>query len=161
MKAYDGRKPFLFFESPEETRAAPIPASSIASLLADHRIPVAILNACQSAMQEGSEASLAEHFIQARVQSRSASHFRSRSIAAVLAMPTAYAHLTNDGDPVIAVHAMRRALYDNAGRQAYFGEKLDLDDWVLPLPLISSPYSCVFVIWMTMSRAASIPGKLQ
>ena len=33
----------------------------------------------------------------------------------------------------VAVHAARRELYDHKARQAYFGQMLDLEDWMLPV----------------------------
>ena len=69
---FTGRRGFVFFESSEIGKAAPVLAEQVAGLLAEHRVPVAILNACQSAMQDGSEAGLAQRLVEAASQSRSA-----------------------------------------------------------------------------------------
>ena len=67
VQPYKGRRPFLFFETADEGRAAPVAAATVASLLAEHQIPVAVLNACQSAMHAGTEASLAQQLVHAGV----------------------------------------------------------------------------------------------
>ena len=72
----------------------------MASLLAEHRIPVAVLNACQSAMQAGSEASLAQHLVQAGVPVAVGMAYSVTVSAAVLAMPVLYGRLTQGADPV-------------------------------------------------------------
>ena len=130
---FAGSRPFLFFETAQEGKAAPVAAAAVASLLEEHRIPVAILNACQSAMQTGSEASLALQLVQAGVPAAVGMAYSVTVSAAVQAMPVLYERLTQGADPVAALHAARRSLYDNRGRQAYFDQQLDLEDWVLPV----------------------------
>ena len=51
----------------EVGKAGPVAAEDVAALLAEHRVPVAVLNACQSAMQHGSEAGLAQRLAEAGV----------------------------------------------------------------------------------------------
>ena len=97
---FEGRRPFLFFETAEDGKAAAVPAASVASLLAEHRVPVAVLNACQSAMQGGSEASLAQHLVQAGVPVAVGMAYSVTVSAAVLAMPVLYGQLTRGADPV-------------------------------------------------------------
>ena len=133
VQPFEGRRPFLFFEATQEGKAAPVPSVTVASLLAEHRIPVAVLNACQSAMQAGSEASLAQQLVEAGVPVAVGMAYSVTVSAAVMAMPVLYARLTQGADPVTAVHAARRALYEDTGRQAYYGQQLDLQDWVLPV----------------------------
>ena len=133
VQQFEGKRPFLFFETAEEGKAAAIPAATVAGLLAEHRIPVAVLNACQSAMQAGSEASLAQNLVQAGVPVAVGMAYSVTVSAAALAMPLLYERLTRGADSLAAVHAARRALYDDASRRAYFGQQLDLQDWVLPV----------------------------
>ena len=130
---FEGSRPFLFFETTHEGKAAPVPAQAVASLLEEHRIPVAVLNACQSAMQVGSEASLALQLVQAGVPAAVGMAYSVTVSAAVQVMPVLYGRLTQGADPVAALHAGRRSLYDKRGRQAYFDQQLDLEDWVLPV----------------------------
>jgi tetratricopeptide (TPR) repeat protein len=136
---FAGRRPFLFFETADEGKAAAVPAASVASLLAEHRVPVAVLNACQSAMQTGSEASLAQHLVQAGVPVAVGMAYSVTVSAAALAMPVLYGQLTRGADPVGALHAARQALHDDAARQAYYDQQLDLQDWVLPVGFSQQP----------------------
>ena len=136
---FEGSRPFLFFETAAEGKATPVPATAVASLLAEHRIPVAVLNACQSAMQTGSEASLAQQLVQAGIPVAVGMAYSVTVTAAALAMPVLYDRLTRGADPVAALHAARRALHDDAARQAYFDQQLDLEDWVLPVGFRQQP----------------------
>lgn len=70
LAPFKGRRGFLFFETMHERKAHPIPADRVASLLAEHRVAVAVLNACQSAMQSDSEAGLAQRLAEAGVPGR-------------------------------------------------------------------------------------------
>ncbi len=139
VQPFDGRRPFLFFETGEDGKAAPVPAAAVASLLAEHRIPVAVLNACQSAMETGSEASLAQHLVQAGIPVAVGMAYSVTVTAAALAMPVFYGRLTRGADPVAALHAARQVLHDDTGRQAYFGQQVDLEDWVLPVGFRQQP----------------------
>jgi tetratricopeptide (TPR) repeat protein len=141
VQPFDGRRSFLFFETADEGKATPVPAREVASLLAEHRIPVAVINACQSAMQTGSEASLAQHLVQAGVPVAVGMAYSVTVSAATLAMPVLYERLAQGADPVAALHAARQALYHNVSRQAYFDQQLDLEDWVLPVGFGQQPVS--------------------
>ncbi|MCA9993853.1 MAG: hypothetical protein KDE29_22895, partial [Anaerolineales bacterium] len=48
---FAGQKAFLFFDGPAEGAAEPVADEVIAGLMQAHQIPIAILNACQSAKQ--------------------------------------------------------------------------------------------------------------
>jgi tetratricopeptide (TPR) repeat protein len=139
VEPFEGRRPFLFFETTQKKKAGPVPAATVASLLAEHRIPVAVLNACQSAMQVGSEASLALHLVQAGIPAAVGMAYSVTVSAAALAMPVLYGRLTQGADPVMALYAARRCLYDNRGRKVYFDQQLDLEDWVLPVAFRQQP----------------------
>ena len=139
VEAFEGKRPFLFFETAQDGKAAAVPAASVASLLAEHRVPVAVLNACQSAMQAGSEASLAQHLVEAGVPAAVGMAYSVTVTAAVLAMPVLYGRLAAGADPVAALHAARQALHDDPARHAYFGQDLDLADWVLPVGFAQQP----------------------
>jgi hypothetical protein len=125
---FEGRRPFLFFESAEDSKAIPVPAAAVASLLEEHRIPVAILNACQSAMQDGNEASLAQSLAAAGVPVAVGMAYSVTVSAAALAMPILYRQITQRGDVVGAIQSARRALHEMTSRQAYFGREIDLQD---------------------------------
>lgn len=133
ISPFEGRRPFLFFESAEDSKAIPVPAAAVASLLEEHRIPVAIMNACQSAMQDGNEASLAQSLVAAGVPAAVGMAYSVTVSAAALAMPVLYRQITQRGDVVGAIQGARRALYEMTSRQAYFGQAIDLQDWALPV----------------------------
>jgi tetratricopeptide (TPR) repeat protein len=139
VEQFEGRRPFLFFETNEEGKGVAVPAASVASLLAEHRVPVAVLNACQSAMQEGSEASLAQQLVAAGVPAAVGMAYSVTVTAAALAMPVLYGRLTQGADPVTALHAARQALRDDPVRNAYYDQDLDLEDWVLPVGFSQQP----------------------
>ena len=139
VEPFSGKRPFLFFETAEEGKAAAVPATAVAALLAEHRVPVAVLNACQSAMQVGSEASLAQHLVQAGVPAAVGMAYSVTVTAAALAMPVLYGQLAQGADPVAALHAARQALHDEPARRAYFDQLLDLEDWVLPVGFSQQP----------------------
>jgi CHAT domain/NACHT domain len=139
VESFEGRRPFLFFETAQDGKAAAVPAGSVASLLAEHRVPVAVLNACQSAMQGGSEASLAQQLVQAGVPVAVGMAWSVTVTAAALAMPVLYGQLARGADPVAALHAARQALHDDPARNAYYGQQLDLADWVLPVGFAQQP----------------------
>ncbi len=139
VEAFDGKRPFLFFETPQAGKAAAIPAAAVAELLAEHRVPVAVLNACQSAMQDGSEASLAHHLVEAGIPASVGMAWSVTVSAAARAMPVLYGRLAKGADPVAALHAARQALADDPARRAYFDQDLDLEDWVLPVGFSQQP----------------------
>ena len=130
---FDGKRGFLFFETSKDGRAEPVSAGAIASLLAEHRVPVAVLNACQSAMQTASEASLAQNLVEAGVPVAVGMAYSVTVSAAERAMPVLYGRLARGADPVAGVHAVRRELFQHRARQAYFDQQLDLEDWMLPV----------------------------
>jgi tetratricopeptide (TPR) repeat protein len=139
VEPFTGRRPFLFFETPDEGKAAAVPAAAVAGLLAEYRVPVAVMNACQSAMQDGSEASLAQHLVAAGVPAAVGMAYSVTVSAAALAMPVLYGELARGAGPVAALHAARQALHDDPARRAYFDQDLDLEDWVLPVGFAQQP----------------------
>ena len=109
-------------------------------LLVEHRVPVAVLNACQSAMQAGgSEASLAQRLVQAGVPVSIGMAYSVTVTAAELMMPVVYRQLAGGEEILSAIHAGRRELFDVRARRAYFDHDLDLEDWVLPVVFSQRP----------------------
>lgn len=133
QQAFDGEQGFLFFETAQDGQADPVPAAEVAQLLAEHRVPVAVLSACQSAMQRGDEASLALRLVQAGVPLTVGMAYSVTVSAAAQAIPVLYNWLSQQVDPVAALHAARRRLYWEPAREAYFNQELELDDWLLPV----------------------------
>jgi tetratricopeptide (TPR) repeat protein len=136
---FEGRRGFVFFETAETGKAGPVAAQDVAALLAEHRVPVAVLNACQSAMQDGSEAGLAQRLAEAGVPVTVGMAYSVTVSAAERAMPVLYARIAAGGELTAAVQAARRDLLDHPGRQAYFDQELDLADWMLPVMFAQQP----------------------
>ena len=111
----------------------------MASLLAEHRVPVAVLNACQSAMQDASEAGLAQRLAEAGVPVAVGMAYSVTVSAAEQAMPVLYGRIADGAELTAAVHAARRHLYEHKARRAYFGQQLDLEDWMLPVMFAQQP----------------------
>jgi len=131
---------FLFFETPEVGVAEPVPTSTVADLLVEHRVPVAVLNACQSAKQmKGSEASLAQRLVEAGVPVAVGMAYSVTVSAAELMMPVVYGQLAEGAEILPAIHAGRRKLFDVRGRRAYFDREVDLEDWILPVAFSQRP----------------------
>ncbi|MEU6833597.1 CHAT domain-containing protein, partial [Nocardia beijingensis] len=132
-KEFEGKRGFLFFETDTVGTADPRTADEVARLLAEYRVPIAVLNACQSAMQTVSEAALAQQLVAAGVPMVVGMAYSVTVTAAALAMPVLYEHLTRGYAPEDGLRAMRRTLFDTPDRQVYFDQTLPLDDWVLPV----------------------------
>ena len=139
LEPFEGRRGFLFFETAEEGKAGPVAAEAVASLLAEHRVPVAVLNACQSAMQDASEAGLAQRLAEAGVPVTAGMAYSVTVSAAERAMPVLYGKIADGTELTAAVHAARRHLYEDKARRAYFGQQLDLEDWMLPVMFAQQP----------------------
>ncbi|MEV4640353.1 tetratricopeptide repeat protein [Actinoplanes sp. NPDC049548] len=131
--SFEGERAFLFFETPVEGKAEPVSAQQVADLLAEHRVPVAVLNACQSAKEPASEASLAQRLVAAGVPVTVGMAYSVTVSAAQIAMPLLYSGLARGDDPVTAMQTARRSLFDDKARRAYFDQSLELEDWVLPV----------------------------
>ena len=136
---FDGERGFLFFETATIGKAQPVSAGQVAQLLSEHRVPVAVLNACQSAKESASEASLAQRLVEAGVPVAVGMAYSVTVSAAERAMPALYAGLSRGLTPVAASFEARQALFDQKARQAYFDQQLELEDWVLPVVFAQRP----------------------
>ena len=121
LESFEGQQGFLFFETADTGKAGPVPAGEVAALLAEHRVPVAVLNACQSAMQTGTEAGLAQRLAEAGVPVAVGMAYSVTVSAAERAMPVLYGRLASGADPVTAVHAARRELFEHPARRRISG----------------------------------------
>src|SRR5579864_537622 len=139
IQPYEGGKAFLSFEAEadneeKDKKSDLVEASELADLLVKHHVPITILNACQSGKQIGErETSLGSHLIQAGVQLVLAMGYSVTVSAAKLLMSTLYRQLFANDDLSIAIRHARMELYNNKERQAYFDQKIDLEDWLLPV----------------------------
>ena len=143
IQPYEGVKAFLSFEADneeQENKSDLVEASELAGLLVKHHVPITILNACQSGKQIGErETSLGSHLIQAGVQLVLAMGYSVTVSAAELLMSTLYQHLFASDDLAVAIRHARTELYNNKERRAYFDQKIDLEDWLLPVVYQNQP----------------------
>lgn len=140
LRPYEGLRAFLSLEGEQEDQAELIEAEALAALLLQHQIPIAILNACQSAKQVGEdETSLGSHLLQAGVPMVIAMGYSITVSAAELLMPTLYQQLFAKKDLVEAIRQGRTALYNHKARRAYFDQRIDLEDWILPVVYQNHP----------------------
>ena len=133
LEPFEGKRGFLFFETASDGVTEPVTAAAVASLLTAHQIPVAVMNACQSAMQPASGASLAQRLTEAGVQASVGMAYSVTVSAAVKAIPVLYRGLAEGAEPGAAVRQVRQELYERPARDAYFNQRLDLQDWMLPV----------------------------
>src|SRR5579859_3653433 len=135
IQPYEDVKAFLSFESDQaDNKADLVEASELADLLRTHHVPITILNACQSGMQIGAhETSLGSRLMQAGVQLVLAMGYSVTVSAAELLMRTLYQKLFEHDDLTIAIRHARAGLFNHKERTAYFDQKIDLEDWLLPV----------------------------
>lgn len=134
IEPYDGVKAFLSFQPTADDPSGLGEASELAALLLKHRIPVAILNACQSGKQVGAqESSLAARLLEAGLHSVLGMAWSVTVSAAERLIPTLYGELFA-GRPIgAAVLAGRGALAADKSRRAAYNETIALEDWLLPV----------------------------
>jgi tetratricopeptide (TPR) repeat protein len=130
-----GKRAFLFFESKEKGVAVPVDAEQLAAQLQFKQIPVCILNACQSAKQEGSarETSLGRVLIGKGIQVVLAMRYSVSVSAAKLLMKMLYRQLYAGQTIERAIGQARQELYRNKDRHAAYNHVIQLEDWLLPV----------------------------
>lgn len=145
LKPFEGKRAFLFFEAERKDGSEPAKAEDIAKLLRDHQIPVCILNACQSAKQEGdtAETSLAKHLHENGVDVVLAMRYSVTVTAAALMMGRLYETLFNNDPLDKAVSLARIRLFNQKEREVGLG-KIDLEDWALPIVFQNRPVQFQF-----------------
>ncbi|TAF52208.1 MAG: CHAT domain-containing protein, partial [Oscillatoriales cyanobacterium] len=143
IKPFNGAQGFLSFEADQIGTSILVSADEVATLLMDKGIPLCILNACQSAKQVRREAqgdkpaeetSLGARLLSAGMQAIVAMGY-SVTVDAARVMMTALYRALFAGKPVMeAIRLGRRELLQNKERtSAWFGKKIDLEDWLLPV----------------------------
>src|SRR6266702_4567088 len=165
IQPYEGVKAFLSFEpeaDDEDKKSDLVEASELAGLLVKHHIPITILNACQSGKQLGErETSLGSHLIQAGLQLVLAMGYSVTVSAAELLMSTLYQHLFAGDDLSNAIRHARTELYNNKERRAYFDQKIDLEDWLLPVVYQNQPVTLQPRDFTPEERAAWLERKVE
>jgi tetratricopeptide (TPR) repeat protein len=140
--SYEGMKAFLLFETDQAGHAMPVSAQEMSDLLKYHGIPVCILNACQSGKQlregetdsfDARETSLGARLIDAGVQTVIAMAYSVTVDAARLMVENLYRNLFEQMPIDRALQRARRELHARKERKVSFGQKVDLEDWLLPV----------------------------
>jgi len=134
ISPYEGTRAFLLFEGDEPGLAVPVPSETLAELLESARIPVCILNACQSAKQPeaSQEQSVAKALMDAGLQLVLAMSHSISVTAAELLMQEFYKILLKGIPLEKAISQARKGLFRNKNRLASLGQTIELEDWVLP-----------------------------
>lgn len=135
IEPFEGKKAFLLFESDEKGVAEPAEAKEIAGVLQQYRLPVCILNACQSAKQDGiaNETSLGKYLQEEGIDLVLAMRYSISVTAATKFMEKFYNTLFGNRPIEEAVAWGRSELYNDKNRQASLGYTIELEDWVLPV----------------------------
>ena len=156
LAPYEGVKAFLFLESGAPEVADPVEATELANLLLTHQIPIAILNACQSAKYKltdpspdapvtrnsqlvTAETSLGSQLMSAGMQMVLAMGYSVTVSAAEIMMGRLYQQLFQSGDLAAAIRSARLELYNRKARRAYFNQTIALEDWLLPVVYQNQP----------------------
>jgi len=134
IPSYEGKKAYLLLEHERDERADPVEASEVARLLLKHRIPMVILNACQSGKSiNNDESALGSRLIEAGVQTVLAMGYSVTVSAAERLMPVLYRELLGGSGLSSALRLGRKELANRKERLARYNQKIELEDWVLPI----------------------------
>jgi tetratricopeptide (TPR) repeat protein len=144
LAPYQGVKAFVVLESDVDGEEDLVEATELTALLTGKRIPVCMLNACQSGKQLGSEAaadqgedyretSLGSRLMAAGMQMVVAMGYSVTVTAATVMMKAVYEQIFNKKLLEDAVRLGRRELFNQKERQAYYDYQIPLEDWLLPV----------------------------
>jgi hypothetical protein len=110
-----------------------VPASRVAAVLRDGRVPVVVLNACQSgAIGKDVEAAVATRLLREGCAAVVAMAYSVYAVAAAEFMAVFYERLFARDSVGAAVTAGRRRLFENNARPSPKGD-LPLADWLVPV----------------------------
>ncbi len=137
----EGRQGMLCFED-DAGKESLIDAHQLSSLLREHRIPIMVLNACQSAMideaAEDAFASVAGALQKAGINGVVAMAYSLYVSGAEVFVPAFYRRLFELGNVSEAVRSGRQAMLQDRGRVCARG-KFALDDWLVPVVYQQDP----------------------
>lgn len=132
----------LLFENAEGAED-PVSAEQLSQLLREHRIPIAVLNACQSAMlteqAEDAFASVATALLRAGVHSVVAMSYSLYVEGARQFLPAFYRELFRSGNVAQATRSGRQAMYKQPERGG-----IELQDWLVPVLYQQAPLELSF-----------------
>ena len=147
----------LVFEKPDGG-ADDVAASRVAQVLADAKVPVVVLNACQSAaIGKELEAAVATRLLREGVASVVAMAYSVYAVAAAEFMAAFYEMLFAGGTVSAAVTAGRQQMFRSPGRRSPKGD-LPLADWLVPVHYFRRDVSFPQAI---TSRPAGLPPLAQ
>jgi tetratricopeptide (TPR) repeat protein len=152
LERYDGVQAFLFFEGDEAGVPVTVTAQEMSDRLSMFGISACVLNACQSGKQVSSpsplaplpggegdrnldvrETSLGARLMDAGMQMVVAMAYSVTVDAARLLVTQLYGELFGSVGLDRALQRSRSELYARKERKVYFGQKVDLEDWLLPV----------------------------
>jgi tetratricopeptide (TPR) repeat protein len=130
-----GPQGLLVFEDADGNEST-IPAHKLTALLTEHRIPIMVLNACQSARidarAEDPFASTAAALMKAGIRSVVAMSYNLYVSGAQQFVPAFYRRLLQSGDVSEAMRAGRKAMLEHDTRICARG-RYPLQDWLVPV----------------------------
>lgn len=134
----------LVFEN-EQGEPDLISAAQLNDLLRDYAVPTVVLNACQSGMldldSENAYASVAATLLRAGMRSVVAMSYSLYVSGALEFLPAFYRALFEKGNMAEAVRAGRRQMRAQNKR---IGDRVELDDWILPVLYQQAPLDLSF-----------------
>ncbi len=151
----------LLFEN-EEAGADPVEAKKLSELLAEYRIPIMVLNACQSAriddQAEDAFASVAAALLKAGIRSVVAMGYNLYVSGAQQFVPAFYRRLLETANVAEATRAGRQAMLAHNQRPCLLGE-YPLQDWLVPVLYqqmqADETAECIFAAQPTLTTPAS------
>ncbi len=134
IEEYKGEKAWLYLEGNTKDATVLIEAKDLATALRQYRIPVCILNACQSAKQDfkSNDSSLGKVLVESGMFLVLAMRYSILVSAATLFMKTLYTEIFNGKDIEQAIANARIELYHSKNRPLPNGS-IDMEDWLLPV----------------------------
>lgn len=123
----------LFFEQPGPRGVIGIEAAEVATLLGERGVRLVVLNACQSSMPVGDEASIAAMLVRAGVRTAVGMRYSITVDGAVRFSSAFYRALAAGTEVAAATRDARAAMYAQRLRDTVLGIDAELDDWLLPI----------------------------
>ena len=166
------KRGYLIFEDPQDASIEdPQEGRAVGNLLAEYKIPIAILNACRSARSDAgsrpgaanadgvskSFGSVAEELIKCGLSAVVAMQYNIYVGTAARFVYNLYAHLAGGGTLLAAVNLARRELFENKIRHVSAGT-FELQDWIVPVLFLSG--STGWDRFQILETASSSPAVL-
>ncbi|RLC07746.1 MAG: hypothetical protein DRI57_25370 [Deltaproteobacteria bacterium] len=135
VRYYEDSRAFLFMESTGKNSSYdPVAAEKLAELLNGYQIPVAVLNACQSAGHTGKDGiSLGACLIKAGVQTVLGIGYSMMADGATLMMTHLYEKLFDKKSLSKGILAREELYYNRKRKVCRYQTFLELEDWMLPI----------------------------